>query len=82
MATVKIEKPVFYRNDEGRLLQLLSYSTNSKKWKVFDVIRGSLIPDIEIIDYNKVTFNFNNFENNEDVINYLTQLVVEKELVA
>lgn len=81
MATVKIEKPVFYRNEEGRLLQLLSYSTDSKKWTVFDVIRGSQIPDIQNIDYNKVTFNFNNFENNEDAINYLTQLVVGKELV-
>lgn len=65
----------------GRLLQLLSYSTDSKKWSVFDVIRGSQIPDIQNIDYNKVTFNFNNFENNEDAVNYITQIVVEKELV-
>lgn len=81
MVAVKIEKPVFYRNEEGRLLQLLSYSTDSKKWSVFDVIRGSQIPDIQNIDYNKVTFNFNNFENNEDAVNYITQIVVEKELV-
>ena len=81
MRTVKIEKPVFYRNKEGRLLQLLSYSTDTKKWTVFDVIRGSQIPEIQNIDYNKVTFDFNNFENNEDAINYITQFVVEKELV-
>lgn len=81
MRTVKIEKPVLYRNEEGRLLQLLSYSTDTKKWTVFDVIRGSQIPEIQNIDYNKVTFDFNNFENNEDAINYITQFVVEKELV-
>jgi hypothetical protein len=81
MATVQIEKPVFYRNEEGRLLQLLSYSTDSKSWGVFDVIRGSQIPNIQNIDYNKVTFDFNNFENNEDAINYISQIVVEKELV-
>ena len=81
MGTVKIEKPVFHRNEEGRLLQLLSYSTDSKKWSVFDVIRGSQIPEIQNIDYNKVTFNFNNFENNEEAYSYITQILVEKVLV-
>ena len=81
MTTLKIEKPVFYRNEEGRLLQLLSYSTDTKKWVVFDVIRGCHIPFSKNIDYRKVTFDFNNFKNNEEAVKYITQLVDEKELV-
>lgn len=78
MTIIKIEKPVFYRIN-GEVLQLLSYSTESNTWQVFNTIKGFYTKPLKEIDFNKISFSFEKYSDKE-ASEYIKSIIYQNEL--